>query len=249
MDPNNDTFIVDNQSHFHRFCCHNGVAQVRAKVVIKKLLSGEVEEDSEEDDDDELYTARDVQKYIKNANRQESMYFNSDDMVVEADRMMTENGYADKVMNDFHKQTLNKRNEGFVVLDLFGGVGTALLVLKRLKIPIKKVIHVEHDLVATFVSRMNHDFKFVESMREFARKKRAEDKDEDGGYVQLSKWETIPDDGIQHEYYRHFEDIFNTASKEGAPNKTLQAFLEKHVQTGTLHACFSFISACRFSQY
>ena len=38
-----------------------------------------------------------------------------------------------------------------VVLDVFAGIGTGVVVLKRLGIGIQKVIHVEHDKVATHV--------------------------------------------------------------------------------------------------
>jgi site-specific DNA-cytosine methylase len=41
-----------------------------------------------------------------------------------------------------------------VVVDLFGGIGAGVICLKRLKIAIKTVIHVEHDKVA------NHVFKY-----------------------------------------------------------------------------------------
>ena len=38
-----------------------------------------------------------------------------------------------------------------VVLDLFGGIGSAIVALRRLNIDIKKVVHVEHDKVANYV--------------------------------------------------------------------------------------------------
>jgi hypothetical protein len=38
-----------------------------------------------------------------------------------------------------------------VVLDLFGGIGSAIVALRRLKIDIEKIVHVEHDKVANYV--------------------------------------------------------------------------------------------------
>jgi hypothetical protein len=235
LNSENDTFITDNQSHFHRFCCHNGKAVVQANDVVKRLENGEFD-DEESDDEEFLLKAKDVQRYIKNANRQEKSYFNTDNLEVEADKLLRNPAYAEHVMKAFHEETKKgPRKEGLVVLDLFGGVGTALVVLKRLKLPIKKVIHVEHDLVATFVSRMNHDYKFVESLRAFARDKVEEG--QDGGYRTLVDWK-ISDDEIEHVYYRHFEDIFKDSKGAGSANPPFQDFAARHVRTGTFSACF-----------
>jgi hypothetical protein len=42
------------------------------------------------------------------------------------------------------------------VLDLFCGIGSGTVILKKLKIPLEKVVHVEHDPVAVHVSQFNH---------------------------------------------------------------------------------------------
>ncbi|GAX09310.1 hypothetical protein FisN_32Hh006 [Fistulifera solaris] len=229
LNAENDTFITDNQSHFHRFCCHNGKAVVHANEVVKRLENGEFEDDESDDDHEFFLRANDVQRYIKNANRQETSYFNTDNLEVEADKLLCNPAYAEHVMKAFHEETKKgPRKQGLVILDLFGGVGTALVVLKRVKLPIKKVIHVEHDLVATFVSRMNHDYKFVESLRAFARDK-IED-GHDGGYRTLVNWE-IPDDGVEHVYYRRFEDIFDPSHGDGSANFPFQDFAARHVRT------------------
>eukprot|EP00978_Attheya_sp_CCMP212_P042244 scaffold254354_cov74-Attheya_sp.AAC.1 len=44
-----------------------------------------------------------------------------------------------------------------VVLDLFGGIGAASVVLKKLCIAMRKIIHVDYDPVAQHVYRSNHD--------------------------------------------------------------------------------------------
>ena len=46
-----------------------------------------------------------------------------------------------------------------VVLDLFGGIGSSVVVLKRLKIAMTKVVHVEHDKVANYVYKYWHCYK------------------------------------------------------------------------------------------
>lgn len=55
------------------------------------------------------------------------------------------------------KQDSSKLCSRATVLDVFAGVGTGIVVLKRLGIDIGKVIHVEHDKIATHVYRSNHD--------------------------------------------------------------------------------------------
>jgi len=46
-----------------------------------------------------------------------------------------------------------------VVLDLFSGIGNAIVVLKLLGIPMKTVVHVEHDLMANYVNKCNHELR------------------------------------------------------------------------------------------
>jgi hypothetical protein len=69
-----------------------------------------------------------------------------------------------------------------VVLDLFGGIGTSLVCLKRNKIAIDKVIVVEHDKVAVHVYKSNHDSSYNEK---------------------------LPDDGIKYIYINKFEEIYD----------------------------------------
>ena len=42
------------------------------------------------------------------------------------------------------------------VLDLFAGIGSGTVILKKLGIPLEKVVHVEHDPVAVEVTKFNH---------------------------------------------------------------------------------------------
>jgi site-specific DNA-cytosine methylase len=58
---------------------------------------------------------------------------------------------------DFHKKNKqNKRKKHICVLDLFSGIGSGTVVLKKLKLPISTVVHVEHDTVAVEISKFNH---------------------------------------------------------------------------------------------
>ena len=63
--------------------------------------------------------------------------------------------------------TLSKTNQCKTILalfirkkkNLFGGIGSSIVALKRLGISISKIIHVEHDKVANHVFRWNHDLE------------------------------------------------------------------------------------------
>jgi site-specific DNA-cytosine methylase len=63
---------------------------------------------------------------------------------------------------------------------LFAGIGSVIVCLKRLGIAIEKIIHVEHDKVATHVYRCMHDSSYNE---------------------------LVLDDGISHVYFEKFEDF------------------------------------------
>jgi hypothetical protein len=62
-----------------------------------------------------------------------------------------------KIKRDFIKRIEQKTiNHSLVVLDLFAGIGSAAVVLKKLGLPIRRIVHVEHDPVANYVSQFNH---------------------------------------------------------------------------------------------
>lgn len=62
-----------------------------------------------------------------------------------------------EVKADFQKRMEEKTmDHPLVVFDLFSGIGSATVVLKKLQLPIKTMLHVEHDPVANYVSQSNH---------------------------------------------------------------------------------------------
>jgi site-specific DNA-cytosine methylase len=64
--------------------------------------------------------------------------------------------------------------------DMFSGIGSGLISLKHLGIKIRKVIHVEHDKIATHVYKTNHDSDYN---------------------TKLAR------DGIEYVYYSTFEEV------------------------------------------
>jgi hypothetical protein len=89
--------------------------------------------------------------------------------------------YVQQMQTDGGSKSQKENDNGIVVLDCFAGIGTAIVVLKKLGIKIRKVIHVEHDKIATHVYRHNHD----------------------RGYNS-----DLPDDGgIEHAFYSTFGEL------------------------------------------
>jgi len=48
-----------------------------------------------------------------------------------------------------------KGHVGVVVLDMFSGYGTAVIVLKHLGIHLKEIAHIKHDSLAHFIFQAN----------------------------------------------------------------------------------------------
>lgn len=91
----------------------------------------------------------------------------------------------EEIQNMYLKDSFDER---FVVLDLYAGIGTGLVVLKRLGIHISKYIYVDQDKVARHVFRTNHDFT----------------------YYCNGERKTIRDDGINYVFkYEKFKDIYH----------------------------------------
>lgn len=64
-------------------------------------------------------------------------------------------------MQKFEKRS-RSRTEPLNVLVLFAGIGSGIVTLKKLAIPLKKVVHVECDPVAVIVSKFNHQNDGIE---------------------------------------------------------------------------------------
>lgn len=101
-----------------------------------------------------------------------------------------------KLVQDLEDGT--KKRRPAVVLDAFAGVGTGIVTLKRLGIAISKIIHVEHDKVASHVHKYNHDPAYNPDLK---------------------------DDGdIKHVYeYRKWEDLYKEPLVD-----SIGEFVEKH---------------------
>jgi len=63
---------------------------------------------------------------------------------------------ATNFFNNLVRERLSQQKKPAVVMEVFAGIGSGVVALKRLKIDIGAVITVEHDPAAKFVFESNH---------------------------------------------------------------------------------------------
>jgi len=112
-------------------------------------------------------------------------------------------------------------------LDLFGGIGSGIVALKKLGLPITKVVHCEHDPVATYVCQHNHKLKddgiehvHINEFEEIWDCGATEDKSD---ARRTGNVDTAEDGGKDGDEKNNEE-----ADKIARKNGKLQNFLEKH---------------------
>jgi hypothetical protein len=190
-------------SVYHRTCCH-GVVELPKNDEWASLYEAACERigepDFSDDEDDNDYqqhpdfrwvTKMEIYDSYRTFRRQESAFYNADGEAHPLDRLMTHPDYMRGIVKPYEdlcekvqaiKESDRRR---VVVLDAFAGVGTGIVALKRLGIDIAKVIHVEHDKVATHVYRWNHDPTYNLELPE-----------DDIQHVFVEKWEQFEDNWI-----------------------------------------------------
>jgi hypothetical protein len=187
-------------SVYHRTCCH-GLEVLPKNDEWASLYEAACERigepnysdqddgnDYEEHSDFRWVTKMEIYDSYKTYKYQESAFYNADGDAHPLDRLLTHPDYMKGIVQPY--EALCKRAQEMkdadrprvVVLDAFAGVGTGIVALKRLGIDIAKVIHVEHDKVATHVYRWNHDPTYNLDLPE-----------DDIEHVFVEKWEQFED--------------------------------------------------------
>ena len=92
-------------------------------------------------------------KYAQ-AGREESQFSNEEHDAAQDCVMLTNPSYVQSCKRFHRRRGTHVRK--FRVLDLFSGIGSSTVILKRLGIPLEVVVHVEHDPVAQYVCKFNH---------------------------------------------------------------------------------------------
>jgi site-specific DNA-cytosine methylase len=73
----------------------------------------------------------------------------------------------------------------FGLQDLFGGIGSTIVSLKRLGVAMCKIIHCEHDKVANHVFKYNHDVMYTPNLMKI------EDEESSCQYVYYETFEQV----------------------------------------------------------
>lgn len=132
----------------------------------------------------EWVTSKDIHDAYDNTYKTVARQHNEDRTEHPLAKAMTNEKFTFKILAPFKAEQERRRKgprRAAVVLDLFAGIGTGIVCLKKQNIAIKRIIHVEHDKVATHVYRSNHDANYSDF--------------------------NLSSDGIEHVYVDRFEDI------------------------------------------
>lgn len=162
-DDDHGSFITPAQDVvWHRRCCHRAFdarvdwlpdLEIQKLVMEEKLISGALQVD------EGLNTIglKALHGLYMTNRRHQSEIHNEDELECIVDRLRTDVSYQlnEKWFQEVKAQSQKKRGLA-VVLDLFGGIGTGIICLKRLGIGICKIIHVEYDHVANAVYKFHH---------------------------------------------------------------------------------------------
>jgi exonuclease I len=95
-----------------------------------------------------------IQMKYNQARKNETKFHNLEYSPAVDSLLLTNEDYVEN-LKLFHKRKKTLKHS-LTVLDLFCGIGSGTVILKKLKIPLKKVVHVKHDPVAVKVSQFNH---------------------------------------------------------------------------------------------
>lgn len=207
-------FITDKETAWHRRCCHRRVTgeKIHAKTLIEYLLAVEeqMEGMSRKGSETAIVSFGEVNAKFTIAFNQQTELANEDSLEAPGEHLLTSERYREW-SNEFTK--IETRGPA-VVVDAFAGIGSAIVVLKRLGIAIKKIIHIEHDKVANFVYKTNHDFNFVQHLAQHETELEVANEAfwTSPDYARQGRRryykEDLEDDGIEHVYYSKFEDVY-----------------------------------------
>ena len=126
----------------------------------------------------------DLQRKFMTAKRNETLFLNQQFDAAPDSRVYSDTVYSNHVRK-FHARVKNPKLhlEKLTVLDLFSGIGSGTVVLKKLGIPLKTIVHVDHDPVADYVNKFNHKKSAIG--------------------IQVME----PDDGVEHFYFEKYEYV------------------------------------------
>lgn len=166
------SFATDNDSPYHRHCCHGITKKELAQtdgdafllpiqLATEELLMMDGESKEEET---QPLSLKDLRTILQSQHADVSKLHNDDTLESPMTRLLTSPDYC-SMMGDYNKTTPKRRLR---VLELFAGIGTASSVVleRRLQLDMQLVVHVEIDPVAMYVIQYHSDKKLRNEMNE-----------------------------------------------------------------------------------
>jgi hypothetical protein len=174
---------------WHRRCCHGhygeetnehwtvpylSVYHAKTDLVEAALQREEVLGDANPTEDPqqsssgtdlEWITERELFRQYEVSKSQEAQLYNDDSEAHSVSILHTHPDYIQGIVQPFRTLVLQRQQDpslkhGLTVLDMFAGIGTATVCLKRLGLQISKIVRVEHDHISTHVYQENHDCSY-----------------------------------------------------------------------------------------
>lgn len=139
---------------YHRGCCHND--KLRSDDYVSPIETAIRSSFAKSPDKKKL--ARPISDLAKKYNTARTMETkrNNEDFDVAIDSILETNPEYVSNREYFQERLKSWGKKKLHVLDLFSGIGSSVVVLKRLGLPLNTIVHVEHDPVAQYVCKYNH---------------------------------------------------------------------------------------------
>lgn len=144
-----------NTQLFHRGCCHNdSKSDADYLSPMMKAMNESFDGNNKKKKPVSRSTAYDIKRMYDTAKRDETQYENEECLEEKVCSNYSNDAYCS--CSRKFQQRNKARRRPLRVLELFSGIGSGTVVLKRLKLPIDTIVHVEHDPVAIEVCKSNH---------------------------------------------------------------------------------------------
>jgi hypothetical protein len=145
--------MFGNVNLFHKGCCHNETGDVNT-FKSPMQVSRENGFTSLQNGNGQEFSLDMIKQKYANAKKEESKFANAEELEAADSKIFACQAYVD-LCKQFHERKGKQKNP-LRVLELFSGIGSGTLVLKRLRIPVHTIVHCDHDPVANEVCKFNH---------------------------------------------------------------------------------------------
>jgi hypothetical protein len=146
--------MVGNMNLYHKGCCHNEKGDenlFKSPMQISREKGFAMEQKEKRGQEISLQQMK--QKY-EHAKKEAAQVANEEYLAAEDSKIYSCPVYETYV--EKFQQRKGTHESPLRVLELFSGIGSGTLALKRLRIPLRTIVHCEHDPLANEVCKFNH---------------------------------------------------------------------------------------------